>query len=35
VGVWTGEEIVIWGGPARKYRINSNAGFAWRPPVPD
>ena len=31
VGVWTGKELLVWGGPATDYKSNLNDGFAWAP----
>jgi hypothetical protein len=32
VGVWTGRELLVWGGPAADYQSNLNEGLAWTPP---
>jgi hypothetical protein len=29
---WTGERVIIWGGPNRGYDANTNLGLAWTPP---
>ncbi len=34
VGVWTGSELIIWGGPNANYRENTNIGLSWQPPAP-
>jgi hypothetical protein len=31
VGVWTGKELLAWGGPATDHQSNLNDGFAWTP----
>ncbi|HEX5018218.1 MAG TPA: hypothetical protein VFX15_11620 [Actinomycetes bacterium] len=35
VGVWTGQELLVWGGPSTDYRSNLNVGFVWTPPRAD
>jgi hypothetical protein len=34
VAVWTGDELVVWGGVAPDYRTNVDVGLRWRPPLP-
>lgn len=34
VGVWTGQEFLVWGGLADPGVANSNAGLRWTPPAP-
>jgi len=29
---WTGEQVVIWGGPNRAYKANTDLGLSWTPP---
>lgn len=33
-GDWTGEQLIVWGGPAADYQANLNSGLAWTPPPP-
>ncbi len=34
VAVWSGDELIIWGGIGPGYRGNVNAGMTWTPPQP-
>ncbi len=34
VAVWTGKQLIVWGGPTADYRSNLNTGLAWTPPPP-
>lgn len=31
--VWTGEQVIIWGGPDREYKANTSLGLTWTPPL--
>lgn len=31
---WTGDSIVVWGGPSNDYRDNTADGYTWTPPPP-
>lgn len=34
VAVWSGDQLIIWGGIAAGYEDNVNIGLTWRPPPP-
>jgi hypothetical protein len=31
-GVWTGHEVIIWGGPASDHKTHTDVGLTWSPP---
>lgn len=35
VAAWTGDELLVWGGPDADYRTTLNQGYRWTPPDPD
>lgn len=31
-GAWTGEQVIIWGGPSQDFKTNTAIGLTWSPP---